>query len=424
MAKKIIFYGAGEHAAKILGDNPLIKAMPAPPPLEDGVCFVDIDVKKHGTFYLNLPVVSPETALAEYGRADIYITIADYETNHGICQRLIQMGVDEGRIINGARLSCPYLENFIVCGYHEGAFDGKAGYDSGSHSLKSCCSDYGKNSVAFIPIGNDLAESFCEFIKLRDDTINRLNKGEPTKCDGCIELKFWPRSSEFSYVIFNELGVCNCKCEYCNYEERLGRDTSADTDFIQLMKLVASYGFDANGMVELCNGEITIHPQKKAFYEAVKGYRVMFLTNGLIYDEFIQSKLEDGSGILNLSIDCGTRETFKKVKGIDGFDRVVRNLKQYARNRKGVLNLKFIVLPGVNDNFEDIDGFIKLCLELDATNAHISHNLCLSYKDYDTERTASAVCYMLNKLKESSVPFEIYSKNVLDKIVEAYLATC
>lgn len=415
MPGQIIFYGAGEHAAKILGDNPSVKV--SPPPLAKGVCFADADVNKQGSVYLGLPVVSLETALAEYDCADIYITVADGEINHSVCGRLIQMGVDEKRIINGARLSCPYLENFIVCGYHEGAFDGKAGDDSGGHSLKSCCSDYGKNNVDFVPIGDNLAKAFREFIKLRDDTISRLNKGQPTKCDGCIELRLLTGSSDFSYVIFNELGICNCRCLYCNYEERLGRDVSGDADFVRLMGLIEDYGFNADGVIELCNGEITIHPQRKMIYEAVKDYRVMFLINGLVYDEFIRRKLENGSGILNLSIDCGTRETFKKVKGLDAFDRVVGNLKRYARCRKGVLNLKFIVCPGINDNREDIDGFIGLCVELDVTNAHISHDLRLSYKDYDNEQTVVAVQYMLEKLKENSVPFELYSKNIVNKII-------
>lgn len=420
MSEQIIFYGAGEHAAKTLGKKPEIKTIPAPPALEHGVCFADIDVKKQGTTYLGLPVVSVEMALEEYESANIYITIGDYKTNHNVSLHLIKMGVDPHRIINRVRLSCHYLENFVVCGYHEGAFSGKAGDDSGNHSLKSCCSDYGKNNVAFVPIVDDLSKAFDGFIKLRDDTISKLNRGEPTKCDGCIELKLLrtPEKPQFAYIIFNELGICNCKCSYCNYRERLGRNTSADVDLVQLMRLVNEYGFDKeNGTVELCNGEITIHPQKEAIYESVKDYHIMFLTNGLVYDEFICHKLEDGTGILNLSIDCGTRETFKKVKGLDAFDRVINNLRQYARHNKGILNLKFILLPGINDNCEDIDGFIKLCMELNVTSAHISHNLCSSYEDYNNKQTISSVRYLIEKLNQYSIKFELYSKDIINKIL-------
>jgi len=422
ISKQIIFYGAGKYAANILGKNPKIEAIPAPPALECGVCFVDSDTRKHGTIYLGMPIVSVETALAKYSFADIYITIEDYNVKRTIFVSLIKMGVSIERIINGVRLSCHYLENFVVCGYHEGAFGGKAGDDCGSHSLKSCCSDYGKNNVAFIPIDDDITKTFNDFIKLRDNTIKKLNKGEPTKCDGCIELKFLdqlchPLKSQFSYVIFNELGICNCKCSYCNYQERLGRDTSVDVDFVKLMQLVNEYGFDSeNGIIELCNGEIAIHPQKKKIYKAVKEYRIMFLTNGLVYDKFIHKKLENGTGILNLSLDCGTRETFKKVKGLNAFDRVVGNLRKYVRHNKGILNLKFIFLPGINDNNEDIEGFINLCIELNVTNVHISYNLCLSYIDYNNEQTIFAIKHMIESLEKKSIPFEIYSRNIITMI--------
>jgi pyruvate-formate lyase-activating enzyme len=417
MSRPVIFYGAGETAAKILGEKSV--AEPTPPLLERGVCFADDDTSKHGTLYLGLPVVSIETALAGQNDAIVYITVGD-SVNHSVYRRLIAMGVSSNRIENGTRLSCPYLENFVVCGYHEGAFGGKAGYDSGGHSFKSCCSDYGKNNAALVPIKDSLSEAFDAFIKLRDDTLYRLNTGEPTMCDGCIELALFRghESSKFFYVIFNELGVCNCKCSYCNYQERLEREPSADVDFVQLMRLVNKYGFDKEkGLVELCNGEITIHPQKKAIYEEIEDYNIMFLTNGLVYDEFIRRKLADGTGTLNLSIDCGTQETFKKIKGLDVFDRVVGNLRRYAYKKKGVLNLKYIFLPGVNDNRGDVDGFVDLCAELDVTSAHISHNLCLPYEDYDNEHIIFSVKYMLDRLKAQFIPFELYSKDIISRII-------
>lgn len=319
------------------------------------------------------------------------------------------------------RLSCHYLDSFIVCGYHEGAFHGRAGRDIGGTSLKSCCSDYGKNSVQAIPIvDGDLEKAFAAFIELRDDTIARLNNNEPTACDGCPELKFIDASDKmrFSYVIFNEMGICNCKCCYCNHQERLGRNVSGDVDFVHLMQLVRDYGFDdSEGIVELCNGEITVNPNKKKIYESIADCRIMFITNGLVFDDFIKTKLENGGGIINLSIDCGTRKTFAKVKGMDAFDKVVNNLKRYSDAGKGILNLKYILLPGINDNRRDIKGFVELCSILNVASAHISHDLRLSYSDYDNKRTASALRLLLGMLKRKSIKFEVYSVNILNEII-------
>ena len=149
-------------------------------------------------------------------------------------------------------------------------------------------------------------------------SIQRLNAGEPTSCDGCPELQhmYAPIQRYFTHVIYNELGRCNFRCIYCNYEDRLGRDISSDVDVRQLLGLVQQYGFDNdNGVIELCNGEITIHPHKKAIYDVVKDNNVMFLTNGFVYDEEIQRRMLDGKGVLNISLDSGTKSTFFKVKG-------------------------------------------------------------------------------------------------------------
>ena len=60
-----------------------------------------------------------------------------------------------------------------------------------------------------------------------------------------------------------------------------------------------------------------------------------------------------------MSIDAGTRETYQKIKGHDFFDKVITNLKKYSES-EGDVSLKFIILEGINDNKEEIDGFIKI----------------------------------------------------------------
>ena len=79
MSRQIIFYGAVEYATKILGDKPILKLVPPPPSLEQGVCFADADKRKHGATHLGLPIMSLETALARHELAGIYITIGNHD---------------------------------------------------------------------------------------------------------------------------------------------------------------------------------------------------------------------------------------------------------------------------------------------------------------------------------------------------------
>jgi pyruvate-formate lyase-activating enzyme len=421
MRNQVIFYGAGQYAVKMLQPNPGRRGPVSPPPIEWGICFVDSDKNKHGSSHLGLPIMSADTALGRFPNANIYLTVGSMKAKYDICCYLQDLGVASDRILNRVvrRISCPYLEHFIVCGYHEGAFGGRAGVDCGSHSLKSCCSDYGKNNVDSILVGDSLPQAFEAFIRLRDGIIQRLNAGEPTSCDGCPELQhmYAPIQRYFTHVIYNELGRCNFRCIYCNYEDRLGRDISSDVDVRQLLGLVQQYGFDNdNGVIELCNGEITIHPHKKAIYDVVKDNNVMFLTNGFVYDEEIQRRMLDGKGVLNISLDSGTKSTFFKVKGVDAFERVVQNLKRYNRNRKGILNLKYIFVPGVNDNMVDVNGFLNICTLLSVTSAHISFDLRQPEDAFNNERTVSVFKHVVAELKRQSIPFEVYLKDVFSLI--------
>ena len=65
------------------------------------------------------------------------------------------------------------------------------------------------------------------------------------------------------------------------------------------------------------------------------------------------------------SIDAGTRETFKKIKRNDMFDKVMENLRKYPVNKTKLI-LKYLILEGVNDNETDIDRFYEIAKEAGA----------------------------------------------------------
>ena len=424
MSEKYIFYGVSRSAEGILNSNKKTSPYVNLPTIKNGLCFVDKDIRKIGSSFLGLQILSLQDALNQYPKAEIYLTIKNANVITSVITDLEEYGIGRDSIINlkyNKMLSCPYIEDFIVCGYHEGAFGGFAGTDCGRHSLKSCCSDYGKNNVEIVEIADSLESSFNRFLELREESFKNLLAGDSCKCTGCMQLRnnanyFLPK--HFSYAIFNELGKCNIKCSYCNYLARIGRNVSDDIDFMQFFDLVKMYGFDKeNGIVELCNGEITVHPQKQQIYDYLDDYTVMFITNGLIFDEEIHKKMTTERGIINVSIDSGSASTFKRVKGVDGYERVVGNLEKYNQNRKGIMNLKYILLPGINDEITDLDNFIDLCSDLTVSSAHISCNLNLQYKDYNNEKTKFSINYLIDKLRAHSIPFEIYSsmlKNLAD----------
>jgi len=417
MSENVFIYGAGKNALYLYEK----KSSYFREIFESAVGFIDKDENKQRKLFLGKKVYSIEEALGKYSDCKIFISLAYDRIKHSeLYEELKKNGVSENRIIN--KKTCDYLKHFIVCGYHECAFDGKVGSDIGVHSFKSCCSDYGKNQVDSIVIGDNLEKSFDEFLALRESLLQKVADDENCCCTGCPYIHFSPEpaSETFSYVIFNEMGKCNCKCIYCNYEERLGRDVSGDVDMVELYDLLLKNGYDEkNGIIELCNGEITIHPHKKEIYNALKSTNIMFLTNGLVYDEGIERRMKDGTAILNMSIDCGNEETFKKIKGISGFEKVVGNLKKYSDDKKGKLFLKYIFIPNINDNDNDVDGFVSLCEMLDVDMAHISCNLCQTFEEYNTPSMKNSLKRMIKTLEEKGVNYEIYSDDILKRLLKS-----
>lgn len=416
MSNQVLIYGAGNNAKRLWGEGFCSKKIKKI--FDNSVGFLDKDIKKRGKIFLGKKVYLPEEGIKKFPGAKIFISLCS--VNDEVVNDILKLGVNISQVIN-LRRTCDYLEYFLVCGYHEAAFGGKIGKDAGCHSIKPCCSDYGKNNVDYVLINGDISDAVDRYLQFRHSLLEKLKRNEDCCCTNCRMLKWTVEdiSSKFYYIIFNEMGRCNCKCLYCNYKERLGRDVSSDVDVVELYEIMCKKGFDeSEGIVELCNGEITIHPDKKRIYEALSRTNIMFLTNGLIKDEEIFKRLQNGKGILNVSIDSGTKNTFMAIKGVDGYERVKNNLRYYAKTRKGKIYLKYILLPGINDNQKDMDGFVGLCKELSVDMAHVSYDLNKDYSDYNNPKTIKALRYLVNMIEENNISYEIYSEGVLEALLK------
>lgn len=114
---------------------------------------------------------------------------------------------------------------------------------------------------------------------------------------------------------------------------------------------------------QISSREIAIHPYHDRIMNIVKGRIACFYTNCMKFDEDIAKNLHDNPrSTINLSIDSGTPETWRKIKGLDNFDKVIENLSKYyvASTRPGQITLKYIVMPGINDNYEDFTSVIEI----------------------------------------------------------------
>lgn len=119
--------------------------------------------------------------------------------------------------------------------------------------------------------------------------------------------------------------------------------------------------------VVFTGGEPTLHPEFVRFiaYASSKNFPdVSIITNGsLLTDKIIDSILNNGITRINVSFDSITPEMYKKVRGVDDYAKVIRNIDRLLEKRKSkglqlpLLSLSFVLSE---DNAGEIDGFIEM----------------------------------------------------------------
>ena len=103
------------------------------------------------------------------------------------------------------------------------------------------------------------------------------------------------------------------------------------------------------------------------------------------------------------SLDAGTRETFKKIKQVDSFERVLENLRKYPLKNTNFL-LKYIFLEGVNDNEADIDGFYEIAKDIGGIIM-----LCANLNTPYTDKMKDLALRILKKAKAEGVRINSHS---------------
>ena len=138
------------------------------------------------------------------------------------------------------------------------------------------------------------------------------------------------------------------------------------------------------------------------------------MTNASKFDDYLADCISGGRCIICVSVDAGTHETYAKVKGIDCFEKVRDNLKKYSNIDRGVVALKYIFLPNVNDNEDDIMGFIELCCKLNPGFVYLSFDL-----NYPVQKLTKNTFYMCKQLMDKLDEKKILWKNVSNVITDA-----
>jgi len=185
-----------------------------------------------------------------------------------------------------------------------------------------------------------------------------------------IGIKFKPKALEFPpMVIVETSSYCNLSCKHCPRANTAKNDDYFEgfMDFDLYKKIIDEMSqYKYATLRPFGRGEALINPDfpRMIRYAKKKGVRKIWLnTNGvLLSPEMSRELLEAGLDTLEVSIDAATQETFKKIKGKDEYDRVVKNTIECYRLKKKLFPKSKIIVSFVESliNTLEKDTFIKL----------------------------------------------------------------
>lgn len=160
--------------------------------------------------------------------------------------------------------------------------------------------------------------------------------------------------------------TCQLDCVWCNSKRVWKKNIIMGFEVIDEIVRLAKIGF----MKAICiggGGESLCSPHFDTFVHLVHEYvKIGLVTNGINIDLF-PSALKKCKWI-GVSLDAGDRDTYKKLKRGDYFDRVIKNIEKLVEIGCKDVSVKYLIWPG---NEKQIYSAACLSKELGANNFHV-----------------------------------------------------
>ena len=134
----------------------------------------------------------------------------------------------------------------------------------------------------------------------------------------------------------------------------------------------------------------------------------------ILYSKAVEKGLKNGCVDLIVSLDAGSKEKHKEVKGVDSYKKVWKNLKKYASNQKDpyAVKTKFILIPGINDSKEEIDLWLETTKEngINAVLHEIESKWFYARRENVPDEIIEFFDYAKNKAESLGLKYELYER--------------
>ena len=196
--------------------------------------------------------------------------------------------------------------------------------------IKSCT---GK-TIADIKSSTTLTEKeIQDFLKVAYEK-NIIQEKRPQSVGRVIEATSFIKNSLISprFVALEVTEKCNLKCKHCYTSAKATQCKFLPKETV--FKLIDELSLYGTEFIAIGGGEPLLYPY---IYEVIeyaisKNIEIELVSNGTLLTDQILNKLKNsGLKYLQVSLDGESNETYKKIRGRDCFDLVVKNIKRATK---------------------------------------------------------------------------------------------
>lgn len=242
-----------------------------------------------------------------------------------------------------------------------------------SNSVQICCISSHPGGGNIIQIDNYKGEliNWEDIFRKRRIVRENLKKGiVPDKCLECYYLKEqeWDDDDYFDEVLIGHFTHCNCNCIYCYTEKDKNFFNNNKTyNILPVVKDMIDKGvLSKKATITFGGGEPTILNEFEELVNVLLDYDVYNIrihSDGIKYSPAIEKGLKLGKITLITSVDSSSKKIYEKIKHVPCFDKVWKNLANYAKTKNGLIRTKYVLIPGINDDINEVKNWMKKTYE-------------------------------------------------------------
>ncbi len=300
--------------------------------------------------------------------------------------------------------------------------------------LRHCCQRFFVNGqrrgdAEMYQVNSDEDVDVDKILQSKRDLYEAINRGEETQCSGCPYLsnEEWPSLDKLK---INNLSIesqthCNARCSYCNETYYGGLEPNYNLK-ATYYKFASTNVFSDDISIVWGGGEpLLMKDFEKIFCLYTDNLRPKHnrvFSNAILFSPLLATYLKERKIYLTTSIDAGTKETFRKVRGVDSFETVLKNLSKYVIQSISRVTIKYILTED-NQDISELNSFINELNRHGLSNCDFEISANYKVEEITSKRLSSVYNFYTALINNgaSSVHFDDHLRKRLHyKITEIY----